>query len=124
MPGDGNLLYLYIFNFQNLKGNLMNLKIRSVISFCFIFFVCILIFNNSFAQVVPRIADEYSDWVEGRPDKCTTITVGKKASADGWVTTSHTCDSHRTRSWFDIIQAQKHKKGAEKKWDRMGGGCP
>jgi dipeptidase len=42
------------------------------------------------------------------PDKCTVVTVGKKASADGSVMTSHTCDSHRTRAWFDIIPAIKH----------------
>ena len=78
------------------------------------FFVSLIIFNNVFAQNPPKISDEYSDWVEGRPDKCTTITVGKKASADGWVTTSHTCDSHRTRSWFDIVPTQKYKKGTQK----------
>ncbi|MFH1756055.1 MAG: C69 family dipeptidase [Candidatus Latescibacterota bacterium] len=47
-----------------------------------------------------------------RPDKCTIVTVGRKASADGSVLTSHTCDSHRTRAWFDITPAQKHKKGS------------
>jgi dipeptidase len=47
-----------------------------------------------------------------RPDKCTVVTVGKKASADGSVMTSHTCDSHRTRSEFDIVPAKKHKKGS------------
>jgi dipeptidase len=26
--------------------------------------------------------------------------------------TSHTCDSHRTRSWLDIVPEKKHKKGA------------
>jgi len=47
-----------------------------------------------------------------RPDKCTIVTVGRNASADGSVMTSHTCDSHRTRAWFDITPPQKHKKGA------------
>jgi len=40
---------------------------------------------------------DYADWVNGRPDGCTSITVGNKASMDGSVMTSHTCDSHRTR---------------------------
>ncbi|MEJ2722031.1 MAG: C69 family dipeptidase [bacterium] len=40
------------------------------------------------------------------------MTVGKKASADGSVMTSHTCDSHRTRSWFNIIAAADHKNGS------------
>lgn len=45
-----------------------------------------------------------------RSDECTIVTVGRSASADGSVMTSHTCDSHRTRSWFDIVPAIKHKK--------------
>jgi dipeptidase len=52
-----------------------------------------------------------SDWVGEFPDGCTSITVGKLASWDGSVMTSHTDDSHRTRSWVDIVPAQKHKKG-------------
>ncbi|MFA4839369.1 MAG: C69 family dipeptidase [Candidatus Neomarinimicrobiota bacterium] len=54
----------------------------------------------------------YSDWVNDRPDGCTSITVGKKASVDGSVMTSHTCDSHRTRSSIDIVPPQKFKKGS------------
>jgi len=47
-----------------------------------------------------------------RPDGCTIVTVGRAASADGSVMTSHTCDSHRSRSWFDIVPAMKHGKGS------------
>lgn len=61
--------------------------------------------NNIFAQNKP-------DWEGGRPDGCTSITVGKSASFDGSVMTSHTCDSHRTRSWFDITPAKNHKPGS------------
>ena len=56
---------------------------------------------------------EKDDWVGGYPDGCTSIMVGKKASIDGSVMTSHTCDSHRTRAWFDITPAKKHKKNQE-----------
>ena len=49
-----------------------------------------------------------SDWQGGVPEGCTTITAGKLATADGSVITSHTDDSHRTRSWIDIIPAAKH----------------
>ncbi len=56
--------------------------------------------------------NEKPDWEGERPDGCTTIMVGKKASADSSVITSHTCDSHRTRSWLNIVPAKKHKKGS------------
>lgn len=51
-----------------------------------------------------------SDWEGGYPDGCTSITVGKLASADGSVMTSHTDDSHRTRSWMDIVPAADHQR--------------
>jgi len=53
-----------------------------------------------------------TDWTDGFPEGCTTITVGKKASADGSVITSHTDDSHRTRSWIDIMPSKDHKEGS------------
>jgi dipeptidase len=52
------------------------------------------------------------DWAGRRPDGCTTITLGKKATADGSVITSHTDDSHRTRSWIDIQPAKDHPAGS------------
>lgn len=55
-------------------------------------------------------AQDKSDWVFNFPDGCTSITVGKKASADGSVMTSHTDDSHRTRSWMDVVPAANHDK--------------
>ena len=53
------------------------------------------------------------DWEGGVPEACTSITVGKKASADGSVITSHTCDSHRTRGWLDITPAKDNKNGSQ-----------
>ena len=57
-------------------------------------------------------AQDKSDWEGGVPEGCTSITVGKQASSDGSVMTSHTDDSHRTRSWMNIVPARDHKKGA------------
>ena len=44
---------------------------------------------------------------------CTSIMVGKKASRDGAVITSHTCDSHRTASDIRVVARAKHAKGEE-----------
>lgn len=72
----------------------------------------ILLLTVSLISLVIIQAQDKSDWMYEYPEGCTSITVGKKASADGSVITSHTDDSHRTRSWMDIIPAQDHKKGA------------
>lgn len=56
-------------------------------------------------------AQDKSDWKGGYPEGCTSITVGKNASVDGSVITSHTDDSHRTRSWMDIQPAKNYKPG-------------
>ena len=43
--------------------------------------------------------------------ECTSITVGKKASADGSVMTSHTDDSHRSRTNIYVTPAEDHDPG-------------
>ena len=43
------------------------------------------------------------------PESCTSIMVGKQASADGSVITSHTCDSNY-RTWMDVVAATKTDK--------------
>lgn len=58
-------------------------------------------------------------------DECTTITVGKKASDDGSVRTSHTDDSHRSRTDISVVPAQDHPKGATvtmmwRRWAKAG----
>jgi len=52
-----------------------------------------------------------SDWENGYPDECTTVAVGKLASFDGSSMTSHTDDSHRTRTNLDIVPAMQHDRG-------------
>ncbi|MBN1394879.1 MAG: C69 family dipeptidase [Pirellulales bacterium] len=44
---------------------------------------------------------------------CTSIMVGRKASADGSVMTSHTCDSHRDSSVVFIVPPKKYSPGTE-----------
>lgn len=75
-------------------------------------FVFLLLAAVSFAEPVEKPSPDKSISPAERPDKCTVITVGSQASADGSIMTSHTCDSHRTRSWFDVVPARKHKKGS------------
>ena len=73
------------------------------------FFSFLLFLSGTiFAQTANK-----SDWQGGVPEGCTSVTVGKKASFDGSVMTSHTDDSHRTRSWVDIQKTKTHKPGAE-----------
>ena len=50
-----------------------------------------------------------ADMAEGQ--SCTSIMVGKKASADGSVITSHTCDG-RYRTWMRMEPAADHPQGA------------
>lgn len=53
--------------------------------------------------------DYNSQMVDGQ--SCTSIMVGKRASTDGSVITSHTCDG-RYRTWMTIEPAQDHRQGS------------
>lgn len=53
--------------------------------------------------------------VRSEEDACTTITVGKLASFDGSVITTHTCDSRQDRTWIDIVPSKRHKPGTMRK---------
>ncbi|MDR2868473.1 MAG: C69 family dipeptidase [Bacteroidales bacterium] len=43
--------------------------------------------------------------------ECTSVTIGKKASFDGSVMTSHTDDSHRSRTNIEVVPAADHPVG-------------
>ncbi len=58
------------------------------------------------------LSAQQEDWEGGYADGCTSITLGKGATIDGSVITSHTDDSHRTRSWMDVVPARKHASSA------------
>jgi dipeptidase len=70
-------------------------------------FLCLLTFHlPSFSvkgQDIP-----YSEPAND-PESCTSIMVGKKASADGSVITSHTCDGNY-RTWINIVPAAEYGK--------------
>lgn len=71
------------------------------------FLFLVLIFGILQLSAQNSSIDEITEGME-----CTTITVGKKASADGSVMTSHTDDSHRTRTNILVVPAQDHPEGA------------
>jgi dipeptidase len=71
----------------------------------------VLLFALVISTSLTLVSQEKPDWEGGFPDGCTSITAGKLATVDGSVITSHTDDSHRTRSWMDIQPAMKHKRG-------------
>jgi len=59
----------------------------------------------SFSQTLD---DTKPDWEGNEPDGCTTVMVGKLGTFDGSTMTSHTDDSHRTRSWMNIVPPLSH----------------
>jgi len=68
-------------------------------------FVAILGFQAS--SIAQSVLDQVNDPFFG--ESCTSIMVGKKASTDGSVITSHTCDG-RYRTWLQVEEAKKFDK--------------
>jgi len=64
-----------------------------------IIFVLLLLF-------VPYLLQAQNDYTP-RNESCTSIMVGKNASTDGSVITSHTCDG-RYRTWLNIVPARTY----------------
>jgi dipeptidase len=70
----------------------------------FVLFFCFALLTNA----------QYSDIDTDGPgygENCTTIMVGRLASTDGSVMTSHTCDGNY-RTWLEIFPHMKYTKGS------------
>ena len=62
------------------------------------------VFTNANAQYLEQFIES---------DNCTSVIVGKKASADGSTMTSHSCDSGTDRTWINLVPHRTHKAGSE-----------
>jgi dipeptidase len=69
--------------------------------------IVILLFFSSIALAQYSAIDTEGP---GYGDNCTTIMVGRRASTDGSVMTSHSCDGNY-RTWLEIYPHQKFEKG-------------
>lgn len=61
------------------------------------------------AAVAAGTAQELPDGRDAFTTSCTSIMVGRQASTDGSVITSHTCDS-RYRTWMTIVPARDYER--------------
>lgn len=76
--------------------------------FIFSLFLALFLFSNS------AISQKIEVDEDGVPLSCTSIMVGRKATDDGSVITSHSCDG-KYRTWLNIVPHRKHKEGAKRK---------
>ena len=78
---------------------------NSLFKLAIVLFLSTSLVKLGFAQTIePEFGTE--------KDNCTSIMVGKLASADGSTITSHTCDSRTDRTWVNMVPNMKHKKGS------------
>lgn len=70
----------------------------------------ILIFLLSFSLTVSSQYNDIDTDGPGYAESCTSIMVGRLASTDGSVMTSHTCDGNY-RTWLEIFPRSKYEKG-------------
>ena len=70
-----------------------------------------LILGSILAMSVSPVLAQQGSTAPERPEACTSITVGKSASVDGSVITSHTLDDHRSQTTIDIRPSRRHEAG-------------
>jgi len=71
----------------------------------------LLIMAAAAGLLIPALTmaqDAEPQWGTYYPQSCTSIMVGKKASTDGSVMTSHTCDSWY-RTWMQVVPAHDYE---------------
>lgn len=64
----------------------------------------LFVIGMAFSQIITAQTNLFHD-----PDCCTSIMVGREASADGSVMTSHTCDSWY-RTWVNVVPARTYER--------------
>ena len=74
----------------------------------------LLFFTLTLNPAFSQLADDENN------ESCTSIMVGKEASTDGSVMTSHTCDAYY-RTWLQFVPAEENEEGTmhQVKWGTM-----
>ncbi|MGD8539897.1 MAG: C69 family dipeptidase, partial [Candidatus Aminicenantes bacterium] len=89
------------------------MKIKKILTlFGMLFSVLILV--NAFAFDSQK-GDECETCIDWKTDGCTVIIVGKEASTDGSVMTTHTCDCGLCDWTWRYIPAADHEPGSMRK---------
>ena len=64
--------------------------------------------------IIPAFSNAQFIEITEEEASCTSIMVGKLATTDGSVITSHSCDGNY-RTWLNIVPAAKHAAGSTRK---------